>query len=318
MRLRAVLSLLIMLFAFSAWSAPAWAGNPHLDEAKQHFNRGVDLYDDNDFTGALVEFKRAYELSQDFHVLFNIAQTQYQVQNYAGALDAFQRYVTDGGSGVDAKRRTYVDKEIQKLRGRVATVKVVVNVPGADILVDDEKVGTSPLSKPLTVSQGRRKITASIDGKPPATKTIEVAGGDNTSVDLQIESESAATPPPPPPPPAPVETHRKVPLVPWIVAGGLFVGAAVTGTLALVFKSDFDGKLNTYGVTAADINGAHDTAKAFAAASDIFSGCTLVAAGVALVMTLTATPTPVEGHARPQARVRFLVGPGSVGVAGAF
>ena len=318
MRLRAVFALVLMLFAVSAWSAPASAGNPRMDEAKQHFNRGVDLYDDNDFTGALVEFKRAYEIAQDYHVLFNIAQTQYQVQNYAGALDAFQRYVEGGGSGVDAKRRAYVEKEIQKLRGRVATVKVTVNVPGADVLVDDEKVGTAPLDKPLTVSQGRRKITASASGKPPVSKTIEVAGGDSTSVDLQLESESSSAPPPPPPPPAPVETHRKVPLVPWIVAGGLFVGAAVTGTLALVFKSEFDSKLNTYGVTAADINGTHDTAKAFAAASDIFSGCTLIAAGVALVMTLTATPTPVENPSRPQAKVRLLVGPGSLGVAGAF
>ena len=283
-----------------------------IEEAMPHFQRGVELYDENDFTNALIEFRRAYDIAQDFHVLYNVAQTCYQLQNYACALDAFQSYVTEGGSALTRERKTYVDKEVSKLKTRVAQVRVTVNVPGADISVDDEKVGTSPLSHPLTVSQGKRKITASVAGKPPATKFIEIAGGDTTSISLELESENAAPPPPPPPPP-PVEMHRRVPIVPWAVAGGLFAVWGVTGVVALVFSDDAQTKLNTYGASAADIKSAQNNAGAFALTSDIALGCTIVAVGVATVLTLLAKPEPVE-----KTGARLFIGPTGFEVTGRF
>src|SRR5208282_3492138 len=114
----------------------------------------------------------------------------YQLQNYAAALGTFERYLDEGGSALDKKRRTYVEGEMQRLHGRVAQLHVTVNVAQADILVDDEKVGTSPLDRAITISQGKRKITASVAGKPPVTKVVEVAGGDSVDVTLEVESES--------------------------------------------------------------------------------------------------------------------------------
>jgi hypothetical protein len=287
-----------------------------IEEALPHFQRGVDLYDENDFTNALIEFRRAYEIAQDYHVLYNVAQTCYQLQNYACSLDAFTRYLGDGGSAVARDRRSYVDKEISKLKARVATVRVVVNVPGADISVDDEKVGTSPLSHPITVSQGKRKITASVDGKPPAEKTIEIAGGDTTSINLDIETETPQQPQPQPQlPPPHVETRRHVPWAAWGIAGGLFAVWGATGVIALVFSSDAESKLGTYGVTASQIKSSQDGARAFALTSDIALGCTVIAVGVATVMTLLAKPEPIN-DSKPSARL--FVGPTGAMLMGRF
>lgn len=316
-----------LAFAFAlAFATPALAqGQPRtskqkLEEATPHFQKGVDLYDENDFSGALIEFKRAYEIAQDYHVLFNVSQTYYQLQNYAGALDAFQRYLAEGGSNIARDRRQYVEKEVQKLKGRVATVRVAVNVPGADIAVDDEKVGTSPLDHPLTVSQGKRKITATVAGKPPAQAMIEVAGGDTTSVTLQIEgSQSSNGDNNPPPPPLPVETRRRIPWIAWGVAGGLFVVWGATGVTALAFSSTAQSKLNTYGATADDIKGAQNTASAFALVSDISLGCTIAAVGVATVMTLLTKPEPIEKTNAPHGiSAHFIVSPVGAGVFGTF
>jgi hypothetical protein len=297
------------LIAVTGLAAPAFAQRPPIvptkqkvDEAMPHFKHGVELYDESDFPSALVEFKRAYEIAQDYRVLFNVAQTDYQLQNYAGALDAFQRYLTEGGSSIARDRRTYVEKEMQRLAGRVAMVRVTVNVPNAEVFVDDEKVGTSPLEKSLMVSQGKRKISAAVSGKAPASKIIEVAGGDSAEVSLEIEQQSAPPPPPPPPPP-PVETRRRVPWAPWAVTGGLFAVWGATGVIALAYSGDAQSKLNTYGVTASDIKSSQSAAGTFALVSDIALGCTVVAAGVAFVLTLLAKPEPIESkHA---ARVFF-------------
>jgi tetratricopeptide (TPR) repeat protein len=288
---------LVIVAAATNMPAAAWAqqrpppSKQKLDEALTHFKGGVDLYEENDFAGALVEFKRAYDMSQDYHVLFNMAQTYYQLQNYAAALGTFERYLDAGGAAIDKKRHAYVEGEMQRLHGRVAQVRVTVNVAHADILVDDEKVGTSPLEQPITVSQGKRKITALVAGKPPVIKTLEVAGGDSVDVTLQIQSEST---PVPPPPPVIVETRRRIPWIAWGVAGGLFVVWGATGVTALVFSGVAQGKLNTYGATASEISTAQSDAKAFALVSDISLGCTVVAVSVAFVMTLLTKPEPVD------------------------
>jgi tetratricopeptide (TPR) repeat protein len=322
--MRAYIVALAIAFSAASVTAPARAqshtSRQKLDEAMPHFNRGVDLYDENDFSGALVEFKRTYDISQDFHVLFNIAQTHYQLQNYAAALVAFQRYLDEGASAIDHKRRAYVEGEMQRLRGRVAQLHVSVNVSNAEISVDDEKVGTSPLDHPITVSQGKRKITASIAGKPPVTKMVEVAGGDSTDITLQIDSDAA--PPPRPPPAVVVEMHRHVPWAAWGVAGGLAVVWGATGVIALVFSGIAQTKLNTYGASPTDISSPQNAAKAFALASDISLGCTVVAVGIATVMTLLAKPEPVD---KEKERVnshgisaKLFVGPTGIALLGKF
>jgi PEGA domain len=285
------------------------------EDASPHFHRGVELYDEADYTGALVEFKRTFELSQDSKVLFNIAQTYYQLQNYAAALETFQRYLTDGGASIAKDRRAYVEKEVQRLAGRVAMVRITVNVPNAEIAVDDEKVGVSPLDHAVMVSQGKRKITATLNGKTPATKTLEVAGGDSAAVSLEIEQEAIAPPPPPPPPP-PAEMRRRIPWVAWGITGGLFAAWGVTGVFALVYSGQAQSKINTYPITQSDITGPENTAKAFALVSDIALGCTVVSAAVSLILTVIAKPEPVAEKHPPAAQL--LVGPTGFTVIGRF
>jgi hypothetical protein len=163
------------------------------------------------------------------------------------------------------------------------------------------------------VSAGKRKITATIAGKPAAIKTLEIAGGDSTQVALEIESEEVKQPPPPPPP---IETRRRIPWIPWGVTAGLFVVWGATGVVALIFSSDAQAKINTYGVTSADIKGAQDNARTFALVSDIALGCTIVAAGVATLMTILAKPEPVEKQ--QHASAHFVASPLGVGLYGSF
>ncbi|HEX7603304.1 MAG TPA: hypothetical protein VF316_16915, partial [Polyangiaceae bacterium] len=56
-----------------------------IKEAGQHFQRAVSLYNETDYNGALVEFKRAYATAPNVNVLYNIGQSQFQLQRYAQA-----------------------------------------------------------------------------------------------------------------------------------------------------------------------------------------------------------------------------------------
>jgi tetratricopeptide (TPR) repeat protein len=59
-------------------------------EARERFQRGVELYKEGDYRAALLEFRHAYRLSPNPVVLFNIAQSHYELRDYAGAKTAFE------------------------------------------------------------------------------------------------------------------------------------------------------------------------------------------------------------------------------------
>src|SRR5580765_7472005 len=118
---------LVLAITFFAVATPAFAQvgprtsqKQKMEEAQPHLQKAVELYDENDFANALIEFKRAYEIAGDWRFLFNIAQASYQVSNYALSLDSFQKYLSEGGAQVERRRRTFVEGEINKLKGRVA------------------------------------------------------------------------------------------------------------------------------------------------------------------------------------------------------
>src|SRR6478609_3372438 len=80
-----------------------------IEEATKHFKRGVELFKESDFGGALAEFRRAQLLAPNFHVLYNLGQTCFELQNYPEALRAFEAYLSEGGTKVSKDRRALVE-----------------------------------------------------------------------------------------------------------------------------------------------------------------------------------------------------------------
>lgn len=283
------------------------------DDGRAHFQRGVEFYKESDFRGALIEFKRAYEAAPNYKVLYNLGQTNLELQDYAGALTAFRRYLDDGGKDVPPARVAQVESELRKLAGRVAKVSVKTNLEGADIQVDDVTVAKAPAT--VLVSAGRRKFAVTKSGSPSQSRTVDVAGGDDLSVELEV----ATAPPPPaptsappaaptvsaPPPPAPAggggpSTATWIGLV---TTGALAAGAGVMGGLALSSKGNYDAALATPGAEQR-IRDARSETRAFALTTDLLAASAIVSAGVTLVLALTT-------HGK---RVAVPVGVGPTGV----
>lgn len=309
--------------------APPPAGSPPpaprpAGEADAHFKRGVELYKETDYPAALIEFRRAYEIDPRYQALYNIGETYFQLNDYANALKTLERYLKDGGAQVSAARREEVQKEIDKLRTRVATLDVTTNVPDAEVSIDDISAGKTPLAAPLTVSAGRRKITVSRPGKPPVMQIVEIAGGDNKKIALTLAED---TPEAPPSSPARVA-------VPWTITGLLAVGAGITGGLALSASSDLKSKLAVYpNASSSDISSAHSKTFALAATTDALIATAVVMAGVSIYLTATSgsrpeaprtgsvSPRVAWGPLAPPPAGRFLrveAGPQSARLTGSF
>jgi len=330
-----------------AGGAPAQQAEPTKEakeEASRRFKRGIELFGEGDYRAALIEFRRAYELAPNYNVLYNIGNVYFQLQDYANALVSFEKYLAEGGANIDGKRRADVEKDIEKLRTRVARVEIVTSVPDADVTVDDVPVGKTPFAKPLIVNPGRHRIVATKEGRTSAARTIEVASFDAEKVTLDMPELAAkpsetgtvptalptatatstaptstgpVTPPPPPP--------KSIPWAGWGVTGALAVGAIATGALALSKNSEL-ADLRTLQAgetppTKQQLTDAASTTSTFALVSNIFTGAAVVAGVVTLVFTIRS-PSPPADTTPPKTgfvkRLDLGVSPTGVSVSGAF
>ena len=96
-------------------AAVTWPGRP-----PDTSSVGSTLYNEGDFRGALAEFRKAHRLLPRASVLYNIGQTEYQVQEYAQALQTLERL--PGRDRPGANHRAEVQETVEVLRTRVGWI----------------------------------------------------------------------------------------------------------------------------------------------------------------------------------------------------
>jgi hypothetical protein len=282
-------------------------------QAREHFHRGVQLYEEDDFRAALIEFNRAYELAPNPAVLFNVGQSYYQLREYAGALTTLERYLHESGDHVAADRRAQVDRELLELRSRVAHVALSCNVDGAELALDDVALDRASRA-PVLVGAGRHKLTATKRGYVTAVRVVDVAGGDEVDVRLDL------TPIPREAPPATRASPNYLPAGVAAAFGvaGVTVGA-IFGMEAVGNQSTLQGACNASRVCPPS---SRDDVNAFSRNTTI-STIGFSAGGVGLVVAGYLVMRPPGGEAPPPsgpaaAGVSPWIGIGSAGVAGRF
>ena len=293
-------------------------------EAQRRFQEATELYEqDNNLAGALAEFRRAYNLAPNYKVLYNIGQLCYLLQDYPCALNSFSRYLREGGAEVPGTRREEVSRDVSRLQGRVAKLRIVSNRPGAEVVVDNVRVGRTPLDAPVMVGAGRPQVRVTLAGHAPFTRVVEVASMETATVEVELvpmgESTAAGG--------LTSETSglelsaserrrdRKssasAPLAPWLITGALALGAGTTGAMALWSASDLKKRREQFGVSNPDELAEKGTrTKRLALASDILLGATAVSAAISAYLTFRE---PSDND-----NVALIVGPAAVGLSGRF
>jgi hypothetical protein len=277
-----------------AWCGSAAAQQGADEEARAQFDTGVELFEDGKFEQAAVSFARAYELKPSFKLLYNIGQVENELGHFAKALDAYTRYLTEGGDQVEKARLDQVRAEIKRLNKLVGMITIEDAPPGATVFIDERRAGNTPLPGPIFVDLGEHEVRVKQGADELHSELVTVAGGQQVVV--KIESGGAAGPSPADATPPPVvEEHGEGSGVPaatekpkrvwtWVafgVGGAAAIGAAITGGLTMSrakeLKSDCGGNVCQPG-SAGDL----DSAKALGNTTNVLVAVAAVgvAAGV--------------------------------------
>jgi tetratricopeptide (TPR) repeat protein len=286
-------------------------------DAGRHFQRGVTLYGEADYRAALVEFRRAYAIAPHVAVLYNIGEAQYQLQDYAAALTTFDRYLAE--STPTDSRRTEVETNVEILRARVGHIGIATIPSGADVTVDDQPVGRTPIERPVLVSIGHRKVVATIAGRPPVTRYVDVATDDNLTVTLPLpEVTTTSLPAVPrtqlpaiPPDAAPVSHAGAIWRgIGWTTTGLLAAGAVTFGVLADKSSNDLSTARSMYPVSQATLEHDANLTSIYAMVADSLAVGALVIGGATLFSALSSSSEGSPPHERSGA-ARVTLGPAS-------
>ena len=172
------------------------------------FDAGVRAYQQGDFKAAIQAFEQAYRIEQRPGLLFSIAQAhrrQYAVDRRAGhvavALKYFRDYVVtvqQGGRRADAVQAMNElepiaqtlerEGQLQPLEDQAPSTRLVVSSPVAEasITLDADK---EPRALPFIseVAPGKHTLRITKDGFAPEERTVEVASGGVTALDIGLK-----------------------------------------------------------------------------------------------------------------------------------
>jgi hypothetical protein len=159
--------------------------------AKDDYEAGKLLFADGDYASALLKFERAYAESRDPRLLWNQAAAERNLRRYARVEELVSRYLLEEGERLSDVERAEAEALLDAVKGFIAEVRVDVSQPAAQVFVDDVLVGTSPLSAPLRLDKGKRRLRAKKAGFVGATQELELAGGEARAISIVLDAEAA-------------------------------------------------------------------------------------------------------------------------------
>jgi hypothetical protein len=331
-------ALLVSQHALAEGARPAAGGQSATagdasakQEAARRFEHAIKLYEDADYTLALAEFERVYELVPDYRVLYNIGQVSMQLGRYARAFRTLKEYVARGGSELSPDRAAAVQADLAQLSGKIARLSVQVEQAGAQVSIDGVVVGRSPLAEPLVVDVGEHRVQVDLSGYVTQSQTFTLAGADRRDAAFTLQPTPASDPTavpvavqrdkphvaPVPPPATSGSSHRGTWIgVGWASTAVLAAGALVSGGLGASAAGDLRDLRGTAGPNRrVELEQAETRASTRLLIADVLGGAALVAGGVTLYLQLSGPSRDKAPRAASPSRLRLLLGANQVAFA---
>ena len=303
--------------ALALVSCPVWvqaqSASPDreskVDEARERFRRGVDLYHEGSLDAALAELQRAYDLAPNYRLLFNLGQVQFERHDYVAALAFFDAYLEQGGGDIANDRRRQVENTRSQLKARVASLSVETTVDDVALLIDGVPAGTLPQVNPVLVNAGVHQLQLRKEGFDTLTHTLTIAGNESVRLELPLKAppvqaparvrldraeldradDQAAAPIPDAPRAEPSQAPLWISLFATAAMGG---GALAFGLLARSADAELGRELNQFPADRTRAAELRDQIQLDAALCDGLAAGAIVAAGLSVYFALSGARSP--------------------------
>jgi hypothetical protein len=167
-------------------------------EADERFRRGISLAGENNYSAALVEFRRAYDVSRNALILFNVAAMEIELNHFAEGQDALNEYQRSAPAPVVQARRAQIDALQTRIRERSGTITVALPHPGLRVqlqslagnsaaIVRERAAASAAIRLPI----GRYRVTITATGFRARESEHDVAANSDVRIDAALEAAVA-------------------------------------------------------------------------------------------------------------------------------
>ncbi len=288
------------------------------EKARSHFRAGVNLLQDPDgarYEEAYAQFRAAYEESPSWKILGNLAIAAMKLEKDGEAIDAFQRYLEEGGDEVTPEERSQYQRDLDTLSASAVTV-TVSGSPAGLVLIDERSTNRGGSirnqyklpengSTVLRIRQGYHRITARLKGYEDQVWEFDARAGTEHEHQFELKvpqkklNQGVA--------PTDSGADRPVPISVWIGGGttlALAAGATVTGVLSLGAKNTYD-EANGSPSPDDDLEAMQSKVKTLNLVTDVLIGSAVVAGAVTTILYFTRPSSSPESALR----LEPIVGP---------
>jgi hypothetical protein len=229
-------------------------------DARRNFEAGVGFLHDPDgarYEPAYAAFKAAYQASPSWKILGNLGLCALKLERNTEAIEAYERYLAQGGREIEIAEQAQVTKDLQLLRSGSATVKLSLKgATGSGEILDrrmksdgSQAVNVYPIdaTAPLTLMlhEGHHQISAKVGGRESAWE-ITLSPGETKAYVFDLAAPSAAKAPNAQVPsegPSATSSASPVRTIGFITAGvgaAMLVGGTITGLVGKSKLSDLE------------------------------------------------------------------------------
>ena len=151
------------------------------EEARKAFAAGQAADKAEDWSTAIEQYMRAYDLVPHHFALFNIAHDYERLGQLREAASWYQRYVEAAPPSTD---RDKVQKLLGELKVRPGKLTVKSTPSGARITIDGQKVGVTPFTAPIR--GGGHRVAVELDGERDE-RDVALEYGEPETVELTLK-----------------------------------------------------------------------------------------------------------------------------------
>ena len=159
-------------------------------DARRHFQSGLKLYRDSNYSGALAEFEAAYREKPGPGSLQNVALSLKALFRYAEASQALRLLLERHRSELGEGEREAVGVAIAELEALVGTLTLRVQPGTASVSVNGREVSAEERQKGVKLNVGEHVIVAEAPGYARMSQIVRVAGQQSLLADVVLKATS--------------------------------------------------------------------------------------------------------------------------------
>lgn len=161
-------------------------------DARAHFHDGIARAQRGELEAALEAFQAAYRAQPHYSVLYNIGQAEAGLGQPVEAVEAFERYLSEGADQISPERRQSVLDLVTALRERIGQLRLIVPAPeGCRVWLDGIEIHPSKLKDPISLEVGEHALLHSWGTGHPVSRRVTITARTEVEVQLAAPAEPA-------------------------------------------------------------------------------------------------------------------------------